>query len=251
MTKIELNNDAGRWTLTLNDPDRRNCLDDDMCARFGEAVATVKADSAARTLVVAGAGTAFCAGADLPAMFGQATGRSVAEIRRHLRTVYDSFLSLRDLPIPTIAAVQGAAVGAGLNLAMACDIRIAGPRAKFAVTFSQIGLHPGGGCTWFLVDALGAQKALALLLDGGTLDGPAAVREGIALRLEDDPLAAAHELAARWSELDPALARDIKSTVGVARGGDFCDTLDVEAWAQASSATGPQILEAVARFRKA
>ncbi|WP_255953465.1 enoyl-CoA hydratase [Streptomyces odontomachi] len=249
MTKIDLSQDAGQWTLTLNDPDRRNCIDEAMVRELGDAVSAVAADPHARTLVVTGAGTAFCAGADLPALFGT-TGRSVAETRTHLHQVYDSFLRLRSLAIPTVAAVQGPAVGAGLNLAMACDVRLAGPRASFAATFSRIGLHPGGGCTWFLVDGLGPQKALALLLDGGSLTGEDAVREGLALRLVDDPVAAAGELAGRWAALDPALARDIKSAVGVARSGDFDATLEFESWAQASSATGPAIQKAVARFRK-
>lgn len=250
MSKVDLRNDDGRWTLTLTDPDRRNCLDEVMIRELGEAVSTVAADADARTLVVTGEGTAFCAGADLPALFGEAGERSVADLRRHLHTVYDSFLRLRALEIPTVAAVQGAAVGAGLNLAMACDVRIAGPRASFAATFSKIGLHPGGGCTWFLVDALGPQKALALLLDGGALRGEEAVAQGLALRVVDDPLADAHETAARWAAIDPALARDIKSAVGVARTGDFGATLEFESWAQASSATGPAIQEVVASFRK-
>lgn len=250
MSKVALHNDGGQWTLTLTDPDRRNCLDEEMVRELGDAVSAVAGQPAARTLVVTGQGTAFCAGADLPALFGEATGRSVGELRGHLHNVYDSFLRLRALKIPTIAAVQGAAVGAGLNLAMACDVRIAGPRASFAATFSKIGLHPGGGCTWFLVDALGPQKALALLLDGGALDGAEAVRQGLALELADDPVAAAHDKAARWAALDPALARDIKSAVGVARSGDFGATLEFESWAQASSATGPAIQEVVARFRK-
>ncbi|MDQ0381365.1 enoyl-CoA hydratase [Amycolatopsis thermophila] len=249
MSKVHLTAEEGRWTLTLDDPDRRNCLDEPMCDQLADAVDRVAADPGARTLVVTGAGTAFCAGADLPALFGDPRD-DVAAIRTRLRRVYASFLRLRDLPIPTVAAVQGAAVGAGLNLALACDVRIAGPRAKFAATFTRIGLHPGGGCTWFLVDVLGRQKALALLLDGGALDAPAAVAEGLALRLEDDPVAAAHELAKRWAELDPGLARDVKATVGVAHHGRFEDTLEVEAWSQASSATRPAIQEAVARFRK-
>ncbi|MBK1783035.1 enoyl-CoA hydratase [Prauserella sp. ASG 168] len=250
MSKVALDNDAGRWTLTLTDPERRNCLDEQMCRELGEAISTVADDADARTLVVTGEGKSFCAGADLPALFGEAAGRSVADLRTHLHRVYDSFLRLRGLSIPTVAAVQGAAVGAGLNLAMACDVRIAGPRASFAATFSKIGLHPGGGCTWFLVDALGPQQALALLLDGGALDGEQAVRQGLALQMADDPLATAHETAARWAGLDPALVRDIKAAVGVARTGGFDASLEFESWAQASSATGPAIQEVVARFRK-
>ncbi|KID31541.1 enoyl-CoA hydratase/carnithine racemase [Prauserella sp. Am3] len=249
MSRVALVDADGRWTLTLSDPDRRNCLDDVTCRELGEAIDTVAADPDARTLVVTGAGTAFCAGADLPALFGDASDRAVGELRRHLHRVYDSFLRLRSLSIPTIAAVQGAAVGAGLNLAMACDVRIAGPQASFAATFSRIGLHPGGGCTWFLVNALGRQRALALLLDGGSLDADAAVHEGLALELADDPLARAHELAERWGAHDPALTRDIKTAVGLAAGGDFDATLEFEAWAQASSATGPKIQEVVERFR--
>ena len=249
MAKVELAEDAGIWTLTLNDPDRRNCLDDTMCRELGEAADTVAADPGARVLIVAGAGTAFCAGADLPALFGQ-PDRPVPVIRRQLQQVYRSFLRFRQLAVPTIAAVQGPAVGAGLNLAMACDVRIAGPRASFAATFTRLGLHPGGGCTWFLVDALGPQKAMALLLDGGTLDGAAAVREGLALELADDPLAAARQRVARWAAVDPQLARDIKTAVRVARDGDFDAALEFESWAQASSATGEEVQRAVARFRR-
>jgi enoyl-CoA hydratase len=247
--KVELTGEDGRWVLTLNDPDRRNCIDESVCDGLEQALSTVTADRQARTLLVTGKGSAFCSGADLPALFGD-TSRTVAQTRDHLHEVYASFLRLRDLPIPTIAAVQGPAVGAGLNLAMACDVRIAGPRASFAATFSRIGLHPGGGCTWFLVDALGPQKAMALLLDGGALDGPAAVAAGLALELADDPLARGEELAERWARLDPELARDIKTAVRTARGGDFAATLEFESWAQASSATKPAIQQVVERFRR-
>ncbi|MEV0069175.1 enoyl-CoA hydratase [Amycolatopsis sp. NPDC050768] len=247
-SKVDLENKDGRWTLTLADPDRRNCLDGQMCQDLTDAIATVAADADARALVVTGAGKAFCAGADLPAVFGE-TDRAVPDIRRDLHTVYDSFLRLRDLAIPTVAAVQGAAVGAGLNLALACDVRIAGPRASFAATFSRIGLHPGGGCTWFLVDVLGAQRALALLLDGGALSGEAAVGAGLALELADDPVAVAIAYADRWAAADPALVRDIKKAVGLASTGGFEATLEFESWAQASSATGPTVQAAVARFR--
>jgi enoyl-CoA hydratase len=249
MGKVELDNKDGRWTLTLNDPDRRNSIDATMRDDLAAAISEVAADQDARTLVVTGAGTAFCAGADLPAMFGD-TGRTVQEIRADLHRIYDSFLRVLALPIPTIAAVQGPAVGAGLNLAMACDTRIVGPRAKMIASFTKIGLHPGGGCTWFLTRALGAERALQLLLDGGSVDGPEAVRIGLAATLAEDPLAAAHERAERWAAIDPALARDIKTSVRTAVRSDFATSLEFEAWAQASSATGPAIQAAVERFRR-
>lgn len=242
-------NDAGLYTLLLNDPDRRNCLDLDVCDGLVAAVTTIAADVDARAVVVGGVGKAFCAGADLPALFGDG-GRTINQTRTHLHRVYDSFLRLRNLPVPTIAAVQGAAIGAGLNLAMCCDVRIAGPNASFAATFSRIGLHPGGGCTWFLVDALGPQRAMALLLDGGAIDGQRAVELGLALELSGDPVTAATQRARTWCELDPELARDIKAAIGVARTGGFDASLEFESWAQAASAGKPTIAAVVERFRR-
>jgi enoyl-CoA hydratase len=247
-SKVRLEAEGGRRVLTLDDPDRRNALDARMRQDLADAITAVAADADARVLVVTGAGTAFCAGADLPAVFG-GEERPVADVRRDLHEVYDSFLRMLELPIPTIAAVQGPAVGAGLNLAMACDVRVAGPKAEFAATFTQIGLHPGGGCTSFLVRALGPQRALALLLDGGAVSGPESVAAGLAVAVEDDPLAAAVAMADRWAALEPELVRDVKRSVQIAARGDFQASLEFESWAQASSAHSPRLREFVARFR--
>lgn len=235
--------------LTLNDPDHRNALSPALQSELGAAVGAVRDDNAARVLVVAGNGPAFSAGADLPALFGN-VDRDISDIRRGLHAIYDSFLRVRRLEIPTIAAVHGAAVGAGVNLAMSCDVRIAGPAAKFGVTFTRLGLHPGGGCSYFLTRALGRQRALSLILDGGTLDADDAVRLGLVLDVADDPLVAATEQAVRWAAIDPGLARDIKRAVGIAEQGDFEATLDFEAWAQAASTRSPLLAEAIARFRR-
>ena len=165
-----------------------------------------------------------------------------------LQSYYRAFLSVRELPIPTIAAINGAAVGAGLNLAMACDVRLAGPHATLGATFSRIGLHPGGGCTWFLVKALGASKALSTLLLGEALDAAAAVRLGLAEGPEDDVVGAAMELAARYAEVDPNLARHIKRAVGIAVETDsLAATMEYESWAQAASASSEQLKAWVAR----
>jgi enoyl-CoA hydratase len=251
--------DNGLRILTLDRQERRNALDLPMCADLGAAIDAVAADAGARALVVTGAGSAFCAGADLPALFGDAglgdtgfgdTGQSVGGRRTHLLSVYASFLRLRELAIPTVAAVHGPAVGAGLNLALSCDVRIAGPEASFAASFTRIGLHPGGGCTWFLVDVLGRQRALALLLSGGTVDGPAAVPAGLALELADDPVLRAVELAQAWCQVDPDLVRNVKTAVGIAAESGFRPALEFEAWAQADSAGRPAVREVVDRFRR-
>ena len=138
-------------------------------------------------LVITGAGKGFSAGADLPALFGD-LDPDVGVVRSGLHEIYDSFLRVRRLRIPTIAAVNGAAVGAGVNLAMCCDVRIAGPHARFGITFTKLGLHPGGGCTWFLTQALGRQRAMALIMDGGTLDADEAQALGLVLQVAEDPV---------------------------------------------------------------
>ncbi|WP_223111344.1 MULTISPECIES: enoyl-CoA hydratase-related protein [Aeromicrobium] len=145
MPLVELGREDTVRTITLNAPDRLNALDWPLLQELRAAVESVAADDEARALVVTGAGKAFCSGANLESLFGD-TSRPADVLREHLMNVYSSFLGIRSLSIPTIAAVQGAAVGAGLNIALACDVIIAGPQAGFGPTFSRIGLHPGGGC---------------------------------------------------------------------------------------------------------
>ena len=250
LVTLEHADTEGVRVLTLNDPDRRNALSPELKDALGAAVDEVAADRSVRVLVVTGAGGAFSAGADLPALFGE-LDPNTRVVRDGLHEVYESFLRVRRLPIPTIAAVDGAAVGAGVNLALSCDVRIAGPSAKFGVTFTKLGLHPGGGCTYFLTQALGRQRALALIMDGGVLNADEALALGLTLRTADDALAEALALADRWATVEPALARDIKRAVGIADRGSFEDTLEFEAWAQAAATQDNPLLEqAVARFRR-
>jgi enoyl-CoA hydratase len=174
--------------ITVNDPDRRNAVTFEMSAALRAAVDGAEADPGVHAVIVTGAGKAFCAGADLTAL-GAATEDG-------LRKIYDGFLAVAHCRLPTIAAVNGAAVGAGLNLALAADVRIAGPAALFDPRFQKLGIHPGGGATWMLQRAVGPQVARASLLFGMRFDADAAVRHGLALNVADDPVAAARELAA-------------------------------------------------------
>ena len=250
MTLVILENGEtqGVRVLTLNDPGRRNALSPQLKDELGAAVDRIAADRDARVLVVTGAGKGFSAGADLPALFGD-LDPDVGVVRNGLHEIYDSFLRVRRLRIPTIAAVNGAAVGAGVNLAMCCDVRIAGPHARFGITFTALGLHPGGGCTWFLTQALGRQRAMALIMDGGTLDADEAYALGLVLRVVEDPVAEALAVAQRWAAVDPGLAGDIKRALDIAQRGSFEDTLEFEAWAQAASTRNPLLEQAIARFR--
>src|SRR5246127_4055823 len=217
--------------ITVNDPDRRNAVTGEISAGLRAAVARAEANTDVHAVIVTGAGSAFCAGADLSAL-GSAADRG-------LRALYDGFLAVADCVLPTVAAVNGPAVGAGLNLALACDVRIAGPRALFDPRFQKLGIHPGGGMTWMLQRAAGPEVARAALLFGARFDAEAAVRHGVALSTADDPVAAAFEL-----EAGPAAApRDVvlatKATMRTTVSPGSVDT-DQHAFA-VEAEVGPQV----------
>jgi len=174
--------------ITVNDPERRNAVTAAMSEQLRDAVQQAESDLGVHAVVVTGAGKAFCAGADLSALGAAA--------REGLEVIYAGFMAVGRCSLPTIAAVNGAAVGAGMNLALAADVRIVGPHAMFDPRFQKLGIHPGGGATWMLQRAVGPQVARAALLFGMRFDAEAALRHGMALHMADDPLAAALELAA-------------------------------------------------------
>lgn len=249
MSLVDLTHDGALRTITLNAPDRLNALDWPLLDELRAAIEAVADDDEARALVVTGAGRAFCAGANLENLFGDTT-RPVSQLREHLMGVYGSFLGLRDLPIPTVAAVQGAAVGAGLNIALACDVIVAGPQAGFGPTFSRIGLHPGGGCTWMLTQRIGAANTAAALYSGEVIDADTALRLGIAQEIAEDPGARAAELGRSWTEREPKLMRAIKQSVAIATRSELTESLEFESWAQAESLGSEQFAAFAARFAR-
>lgn len=222
-------------TITLNAPERLNALDLDVLAELREAIDDTANTSPVGAVVVTGAGRSFCSGADLTGMFGDLT-RPTEEIRDHLKGVYASFLGLRDLTVPTMAAVHGPAIGAGLNIALACDIIVGGPRARYGPTFAEIGLHPGGGCSWMLVERIGRSRAMAALLEGAIIEADHAHEIGLSDLRADDPLAEAFRLASRYARR-AELSSAIKRSVDTATHAGFADSIDVEALAQAESTT--------------
>ncbi|MBD1269991.1 enoyl-CoA hydratase [Aeromicrobium tamlense] len=247
MTLVELTREDSVRTITLNAPERLNALDWPLLEELRAAVESVAADEEARALVVTGAGKAFCSGANLESLFGD-TSRPADVLREHLMNVYASFLGIRNLTIPTVAAVQGAAVGAGLNIALACDVIIAGPEGGFGPTFSKIGLHPGGGCTWMLTQRIGSANTAAALFNGDIIKADTALRLGIAQEIADDPKARAAELAATWAKRNPKLMADIKKSVGVAARSDLHESLNFESWAQAESLSSEEFAAFAAKF---
>lgn len=247
MPLVLLDTDGPVRILTLNAPERRNALDWELLDELSVAVRTVAADADARALVVTGAGKGFCAGANLANLFGD-LDRPTDQMRDHLMKVYASFLGIRDLTIPTIAAVNGAAIGAGLNVALACDVIVAGPHAGFGPTFAEIGLHPGGGCSWMLTERIGRGRATAALFSGAVIGADEAVSIGLADQVSDDCVATARGLADLYASREPGLMADIKQSVRIAASSDLATSLDFESWAQASSMTNARFRAFMQRF---
>lgn len=224
--------------ITVNDPDRRNAVTNEMSDQLQDAVKRAEDDPGVHAVVITGAGKAFCAGADLSALGAAA--------REGLERIYGGFMAVGRCTLPTIAAVNGAAVGAGLNLALAADVRIAGPKALFDPRFQKLGIHPGGGATWMLQRAVGPQVARAALLFGMSFDAEAAVRHGLALAVAEDPVAAACEMAAGPAASPREVVLATKASMRATAIPGFIDSAhheaakDIELGPQATSIESPE-----------
>jgi enoyl-CoA hydratase len=207
MSLVVVTRTEGVATLTLNNPAERNTLTSPMVAEIVAAMDDIEADSAVGAIVVTGAPPAFCAGANL--------GNLAEAGETSLGAIYEGFLRIARSPLPTLAAVNGAAVGAGMNLALACDVRLAARRAKFDTRFLQIGLHPGGGHTWMLRRIAGPQVAMAAVVFGEVFDGEEAARVGLAHRCvgDEELLTAAQAMAARAANAPRELVIEAKKTI--------------------------------------
>lgn len=194
-------------TLTLNNPSERNTLTAPMVTEIVAAMDRLEADPLVGAIVVTGAAPAFCAGANLGNL-AEATDES-------LGAIYEGFLRIARSPLPTIAAVNGAAVGAGMNLALGCDLRLAARRARFDTRFLQIGIHPGGGHTWMLRRIVGPQATFAGVVFGEVMDGAEAERVGLVHRCVDDDqlLAVARQMAGRAASAPRDLVIEVKKTI--------------------------------------
>jgi enoyl-CoA hydratase len=208
VSEVVLTTDAGVATLTLSAPERRNALTPGMARELVEACEAIDADDSVGAVVVRGEGEGFCSGAARPLLAAIAESPLDDDALHSLLLVYEAFGRVARLQPPTIAAVRGAAVGAGINLALSTDLRIAAEDARFVAGFLRIGVHPGGGHFTLLARLAGREAAAALALFGEEVDGRRAVELGLAWQAVpgDEVDAAAHELAARAAR-DPALAR--------------------------------------------
>ena len=200
--------DDGVAVITLNAPARRNALTVEMAGALVAACDEIDADRAVGAVVVRGEGSYFCAGGDRATLSAAGLDPADPEVYAGMGAIYRSFARVGELAPPTIAAVVGGAVGAGMNLVLATDLRVVARDARLASGFLPIGLHPGGGHTALLGRTLGREPAAAMALFGEPVDGERAVEIGLAWESADAGQvdARAIELAAR-AAVDPALAR--------------------------------------------
>ena len=162
-------------TLTMNRPDRLNALNNELSTALNEAISRIAADSSVHVVILTGAGRAFCAGGDLE-VIGRGRGRGNAEeLGPILRSGMQAVLKIRTMPQPVIAAVNGPAAGAGMNLALAADIRIAVEEAVFGQNFAKVGLFPDYGGTYFLPQLVGPAKAAEMFYTGDMIDAKTAL----------------------------------------------------------------------------
>jgi 2-(1,2-epoxy-1,2-dihydrophenyl)acetyl-CoA isomerase len=225
----------GIATLTLNRPDRLNALGDTLRDDLHDAVGRASADPEVRVMIVTGAGKGFCAGGDVKAMNeSRESGRERPLLEKVAPGRDRTLLAMRDAPQPIIAAINGAAAGAGMNLALGCDIRLASTAAKFAQAFVRRGLHPDWGGTYFLPRVVGMARACELIFTGDLIDAAEALRLGLVSRVvaPEELMPAAHELARRIAAGPPIAIRLAKRALYHNADCDLRQALEFETFAQ-------------------
>lgn len=241
------------WTINL--PEVGNAITDTgFIAAFEAAVAEANASTDVRAVILTGAGKIFSAGgnvkemADRQGMFGL---DALDQRRAYVDGIQRIPRALSRLEVPLIAAVNGPAIGAGCDLAMMCDIRIASERASFAESFVQIGLIPGDGGTWFLPRAIGYERAAEMTFTGDRVDAATALDWGMVSRVvpHDELLAEAHALAARIAKNPPHALRMAKRLLQESRMGTLESTLAMAAAMQPLAHRDPEHEQRIAKWR--
>jgi 2-(1,2-epoxy-1,2-dihydrophenyl)acetyl-CoA isomerase len=222
-------------TLTLNRPDRLNALGGSLRDDLHDAITRSAADPEVRVMIVTGSGKGFCSGGDVKAMSEAKEGRRERPLMEKIAPGRDrTLLAMRDAPQPIIAAVNGAAAGAGMNLALGCDIRLASTAAKFSQAFVKRGLHPDWGGTYFLPRVVGMAKAAELIFTGAVIDAAEALRLGIVSQVvaPEELLPAAQTLARAIAAGPPIAIRLAKRGLYRNAESDLRTALEYETFAQ-------------------
>lgn len=241
--------EGGVLVLTNNNEAARNALSPDFYLGLTAALKAAATDPAVGAIVLTGAGGHFCSGGDLRRI---ATRRDQpAEKRRELlEGLHDLVRALRDCPKPVVAAVEGAAAGAGLSLALACDMLVAARNAAFSVAYVKVGLSPDGGATAFLAEHLSRQLLTELCLSGDRVSGERMQQLGLVNRLAEpgDALAQAIALAAQLADGPLQAMASIKSLCRAAYDHTLEEQLDMEAELMVQAQGTPESAEGIAAF---
>lgn len=236
----------GHAEIVLNDPATRNAMSELMAAEFARAVRPLASDPSLRVVTLIGEGNAFSGGGHLDMLF-EKTKVSLEENRRLMEQFYDSFLCVCDLPVPVIAVLNGHAVGAGLCIALACDVRIAVNTAKLGLNFVHLGLHPGMGATYFLPRLVGPARAAELLYAGKIVTA----EEGAALGLVNAVVSAqelrsaADRIVGAILRAGPQAIRALKASLRESERRTLAECLAREAECQAHDYVGAEFLEGI------
>lgn len=256
---VETSDDGRIATLTLNRPERLNALDSELLARIAEEIERLSHDDEVRAVIITGAGKAFCAGADTDELAGgtkrgpHAPGPEGPEgLRRGFDLAQRIVLGLQRMPKPAIAAINGPAVGAGFDLACACDIRIGTPAARFMAAYVKIGLFPGYGGTWLYPRLLGTGMAAELLFTGDYLEAAEAHRLGLLNRLvqQAELMEAAGKMARRIADGPPIAIRLAKLMLYKGLEVDLETAMQVAAAAETVTLSSKDHLEGLAALRE-
>ncbi|RJG05821.1 enoyl-CoA hydratase [Noviherbaspirillum cavernae] len=215
--------------LTISNPGARNALHPDIYAAAIETLSTAERDDSVRAVILTGADNFFCAGGNLNRLL-ENRSRDQAEQAESINSLNGWIEAIRDCPKPVIAAVEGAAAGAGFSLALACDLIVAGESAKFLMSYVKVGLTPDGGGSWFLTQALPHQLAAELLIGGETILAPRLHQLGVVNKLVADGTAL--DTALTWSdtlsEQSPNAVERVKALMQQARGNSLAQHFEAE-----------------------
>jgi enoyl-CoA hydratase len=237
--------------LVLDNPAQRNAMSEAMTRSWGQAIDLIAADPEVRVVVVTGEGTAFCSGGD-PRWIAGDPDASVDRLRTRMIAFYRAWLEIRRLEVPTIAAVNGPAVGAGLCLALACDLRYAAAGATFSAPFVRLGMHPGMAATYLLPNVVGDAHARDLLLTGRSVDAEEARSLGLVTRVHQDAefAEAVQEIADGIAATAPVPSR--YTTAALRNGGhlDLESAIQWEALAQPITLATEDLQEGVRAARE-
>jgi 2-(1,2-epoxy-1,2-dihydrophenyl)acetyl-CoA isomerase len=222
-------------TLTLNRPERLNALGDTLREDFFDAIGKAAADPEVRVIVVTGAGRGFCSGGDVKSMKERETSEEKPAPGEQAFPIRDrAILAMRDCPKPIIAAVNGPAAGAGMNLALACDLRIASTAAKFSQAFVKRGLTPDWGGSWLLPRLVGTAKAAELIFTGDSIDADEALSLGVvnAVVAPETLMAETYKLAEKIAAGPPVAIQLAKRAIYHNQDVDLRSGLEFESFAQ-------------------